>query len=81
MKVNWKLKSINNWSWLMMKVNWKLKSINDWSWLMIKVVSLLKSIDDKVLLTNELTNELMDNAISRVAFATENMSKWLQFVH
>ena len=42
---------------------------------MIKVVSLLKSIDDKVLLTNELTNELMDNAISRVAFATENMSK------
>ena len=29
-------------------------------------------IDDKVLLTNELTNEQTDNAISRVAFATEN---------
>ena len=32
---------------------------------------MIKSIDDKVLLTNELTNEQTDNAISRVAFATE----------
>ena len=38
-------------------------------WMIIKVVWWLKSIDDKVLLTNKLT---MDNAISRVAFATEN---------
>ena len=33
---------------------------------------MIKLIVDKVLLTNELTNERMDNAISRVAFATEN---------
>ena len=38
---------------------------------MIKVIWLLKSIDDKVLLTNEQT----DNAVSRVAFATENIRK------
>ena len=60
--------------WLLIKVDQWIKLIDDWSWLMIKVVSLLKSIDDKVLLTNELTNEKTDNAISRVAFATENIS-------
>ena len=52
----------------MIKVDWRKKSIDD-----------LLLIDDKVLLTNKLT----DNAISRVAFATEkkwNGFSWLKIV-
>ena len=42
---------------------------------MIKVNWWLESIDDKVL----LTNKLMDNAITRVAFVTENLdSVWIE---